>query len=197
MNFVPSVKQILSKSPSYQSKSYALDIILLQNRTKSSLHLVPEYDIMLSEVIPLDSKVEALKANGTYNEDSQNVQAEHFKHGIFFDPHDIVQVKYEMIRCVEKDGTSIRDAASLYGFSRQTFYACRDAINEEGISGLIPKKSGPKTGYKLDEDRKRLIDRYLSDHPRAKAQEIHNALEKELDVQVTVKTISRYLAKKV
>ena len=153
-------------------------------------------DTIFMGVIPLNSKIDVLKENGSYNENSASVQAEHFKHGIFFDPHDLVQVKYEMVRSVEKDNASIGEAASMYGFSRQTFYTCRTAIEQEGIGGLIPRKKGPKTGYKLDEDGKHFIDQYMERHPHAKPQEINQALEKELGLHIHNRTIIRYLTKK-
>ncbi len=142
------------------------------------------------------NKIDALKANGTFNSNSDDVRAENFQHGIFFDPHDLIQVKYEMIRSVEKEELSIAEAVLQYGFSRQTFYSCRSALDQEGINGLLPKKTGPKTGYKLDEEGKHFIDQYLLDHPRASTRDIKTALESERGVNVNRRTVDRYLAKK-
>jgi hypothetical protein len=36
----------------------------------------------------------------------------------FFDPRDLVQVKYEMLRRVRIDGASVSQAARDFGFSR-------------------------------------------------------------------------------
>lgn len=44
------------------------------------------------------SKEDILKANGTYNRSHGKVTAEKFLTGGFYDPMDIIQVKYEMLR---------------------------------------------------------------------------------------------------
>ena len=144
----------------------------------------------------MNDKIGALKANGTYNEHSNAVKAEHFHHGIFFDPRDLIQVKYEMVRSVEKDNLSVTEATLQYGFSRQTFYTCKEALEQEGIGGLVPKKTGPKTGYKLDDARKQFIDSYLQNHPKAKSDDIRLAIEEKYGIQLNTRTIDRYLAKK-
>ena len=54
-------------------------------------------------VIDMDSKDDILKAGGTYNRAHESVTAEEFRHGIFFDPKDLAQVKYEMLRSVAKE----------------------------------------------------------------------------------------------
>ena len=103
------------------------------------------------------SKIDILKENGTFNADSNSVKADDFLHGIFFDPNDLVQVKYEMLRSVEKKESSISEAAEKYGLSRQTYYVNKAAIESGGLAALIPKKTGPKDGYKLKDEGRRFI----------------------------------------
>ena len=40
----------------------------------------------------------------------------------FFDPRDLVQVKYEMLRRAREDGSTISESAAAFGFSRPSFY---------------------------------------------------------------------------
>src|SRR5205823_3508617 len=72
--------------------------------------------------------------------------------GSFFDPADLVQVKYEMVRRAETGGASAARAASAFGFSRQSLYTAKAALHEQGLAGLIPGKPGPKGGHKLTEE---------------------------------------------
>jgi len=54
------------------------------------------------------SKIDILKENGTFNAEGGSVKADNFLHGIFFDPNDLMQVKYEMLRSVDKKELSIK-----------------------------------------------------------------------------------------
>jgi hypothetical protein len=47
----------------------------------------------------------------------------------FFDPNDVVQVKYEMLRRHRVDGLPVTAVAALFGVSRQTFYAVARAFD--------------------------------------------------------------------
>ena len=142
------------------------------------------------------SKIDILKENGTFNADSNSVKADDFLHGIFFDPNDLVQVKYEMLRSVEKKESSISEAAEKYGLSRQTYYVNKAAIESGGLAALIPKKTGPKDGYKLKDEGRRFIDDYISKHPGASPHEINVAMAVATGITVHDRTVTRYLSKK-
>jgi transposase len=142
------------------------------------------------------SKTDILKRNGTYNNDKDAVLAEDFQKGIFFDPEDLVQVKYEMVRSVEKGEKTVQEAAHQYGLSRQSYYVIRKKIEEQGLGGLVPRKTGPKGSYKLKEEGMQFIDRYLSDHPNAKSSEVNKALYAKTGITVHNRTVDRYMSKK-
>ena len=58
----------------------------------------------------------------------------------FFDPEDLVQVKYEMLRRVREDGLAIAQASAAFGFSRPSFYEAQVAFERAGLPGLVPKR---------------------------------------------------------
>jgi len=72
-----------------------------------------------------------------------------FADSAFFNPADPVQVKYEMLRRVQADGMAVAAAARNFGFSRVAFYAIRRRLTAEGLSGLIERPRGPRSGHKL------------------------------------------------
>lgn len=144
----------------------------------------------------MDSKEDILKASGTYNRAYDSVTADEFQHGIFFDPKDLAQVKYEMLRSVAKEGVSVSDAAEKYGLSRQTYYIVKNAVENQGMGGLIPQKRGPKGSYKMTEQAEKFINDYIEEHPKASPAEINRALADATGIQVHDRTISRYLSKK-
>lgn len=95
---------------------------------------------------------QALQAEGAAHPHSQAVTDPLFRDSAFFDPNDLVQVKYEMLRSVEKDGRAVVDAAEAFGLSRPVYYVTRELYNREGLPGLLPRKRGPKRPHKLTED---------------------------------------------
>ena len=93
-----------------------------------------------------DAKHAALAASRTLNGDPQKVTDPAFAAGGFFDPADLLQVKYEMVRQVEVEGVPVSAAARAFGFARQSVYNARAALAAGGLAALIPGKPGPKGG---------------------------------------------------
>src|ERR1700730_10353392 len=75
-----------------------------------------------------------------------------FHDGEFFDAHDIVQVKYEMLRRVSVEKASVVEAAGEYGVSRPTYYQTKASFQDAGIAGLAPRKRGPHGPRKLQDE---------------------------------------------
>src|SRR5438132_10317310 len=97
----------------------------------------------------IDPKTIELKRTGTLNPDPADVSDTLVKENPFFDPKDLLQVRYEMLRRHSVEGASIVDVASRFGVSRPTVYQTQMAFQEAGLSGLVPKRRGPKHGHKL------------------------------------------------
>ena len=80
------------------------------------------------------SKIDALKEEGALNPAPEKLHDPKFHDSEFFDPHDIVQVRYEMLRRVSIDKASVTQVADEYGVSRPTYYQARRSSS----SGLSP-----------------------------------------------------------
>ena len=61
-------------------------------------------------------KEAVLKKNGSFNEEYRNVTASIFQGSLFFDPQDIVQVKYEMLRSATNDKRTVSEIEGLWIF---------------------------------------------------------------------------------
>jgi hypothetical protein len=96
-----------------------------------------------------DPKVEALRADGALYRRADQVTDPVFATHEFFDPRDLVQVKYEMIRRVEVEAQPVAPTAAAFHFSRPSFYQAQRAFQQRGLAGLLPKKRGPRGGHKL------------------------------------------------
>src|SRR5215831_14920616 len=92
-------------------------------------------------------KQKALRHHGTLNPRPQDVRHALFQDSDFFDPEDMTQVKYEMLRQVRVDKRPISQAAHEFGFSRPSFYMANAAFEQAGLAGLLPLKRGPRRGH--------------------------------------------------
>jgi transposase len=100
----------------------------------------------------LPGRHQALQADGAAHPHPQAVTDPLFRNSAFFDPNDLVQVKYEMLRSVEKEGRAVVEAAEAFGFSRPVYYVTRDLFDREGLPGLLPRKRGPKRPHKITDE---------------------------------------------
>jgi transposase len=99
-----------------------------------------------------DPKRKALEESGTANLHAEHVQDPAFAQGDFFDPRDLLQVKYEMLRRVRTEGHSVTDAVTRFGVSRPTFYKVQEDFDRAGLVGLLPGKRGPHGPHKITDE---------------------------------------------
>src|SRR2546427_875092 len=105
------------------------------------------------ESIMSDEKLRALRQSHTLHPHPDQVRDPLFSSGSpFFDPRDLVQVKYELLRRVRVDDYSVVQATSLFALSRPTFYTALAAWEQAGIAGLLPQPTGPRHAHKLTEE---------------------------------------------
>lgn len=95
-----------------------------------------------------DEKVEFLRTHSALNPHPEKVQDENFQQSTFFDPRDVMQVRYEMLRRHRVDGHKVAETARAFGVSRQFFYLLAEAFAAEGLLGLGPRKKGPQHAHK-------------------------------------------------
>jgi len=142
------------------------------------------------------SKKEVLLGNGTFNRNYEKVMDARFIGDDFFDPMDIVQVKYEMLKDVAKNGRSVSDAANGFGFSRTAYYSIKQAFDSQGVSGLTPEKPGPKQPHKLTPVYQQQIDDYITKNPGVSSSELVAVLNEHNAAGISKRTVERYRAKK-
>lgn len=143
--------------------------------------------------MPTSSKLSWLIANHTFNPDAGRVTDTLFQTHAFFDPHDMLQVKYEMLRRVQIEGCSVTQAAAAFGFSRLSFYQHQQAFLQHGLAGLLPHKRGPKTGHKLTDAVVATLQTWLDDEPTLSSPMLAQRLLKRLKLSVHPRSIERAL----
>ncbi len=140
-----------------------------------------------------DAKLEALRQQGTLNPRPDEVTDELFADSDFFDPRDLVQVKYEMLRRVQADGNSITDAAVAFGFSRPSFYQAQAAFEQDGLAGLVPRKRGPKQAHKLTDEVLAFIREARQNDSSIQAGELARLIHQRFGITVHPRSIQRAL----
>jgi transposase len=141
-------------------------------------------------------KLQSLEQEGTRNAHPEDVADELFLEHDFFDPNDLLQVKYEMLRRVQVEGRSPTGAAEAFGFARISFYRAQDAFREGGLSGLLPRKRGPKAPHKLTKEVMDLILRALAQDESLHAGALVTLVEERLGLSVHRRSIERTLARR-
>ena len=139
------------------------------------------------------AKLQALKAAGTFNPRADQVSHPLFQQSDFFDPHDLVQLKYETLRALRADDYSIARAASEFGFSRPTLYQAQSQFQKEGLEGLLPRKRGPKQPHKLKPTVLAQLRELASSQPDSGPKELARALRQRFRVKLHPRTVEKAL----
>lgn len=140
-----------------------------------------------------DPKRQALREQGVLHPRAHTVSDGLFHQYDFFDPRDLLQVKYEMLRRVEADRQSVTSAAAAFGLSRPSFYEARAAWQREGLAGLLPKKRGPRAGYKLTPEVIAFLERERAADLSASPVSLALEVEERFGVRVHPRSIERAL----
>jgi transposase len=138
-------------------------------------------------------KQDTLRRHGTLHLHPNQVADELFQTCDFFDPNDLVQVKYEMLRRVRVDHKTIRRVAQDFGFSRLSVYHAQAAFERAGLAGLLPAKRGPRRSHKLDDAVMAFIREQLRHDRSLRAVELARRVRDRFALTVHPRSIERAL----
>lgn len=155
----------------------------------------------LSRSMPTKSKSEspkvtALREEGTLNLSPEKVRDPKFQANEFFDPRDIVQAKYEMLRRVSVENASVTDATEEYGVSRPTYYQTKAHFDQAGVAGLVPRKRGPHGPHKLQGEALAFVEQQLVAGEPVRARQLAELIRQKFNLNIHPRTIERAVAGK-
>lgn len=147
---------------------------------------------------PKDPKLDALRRQGALNEHPERVEDPLFASASadFFDPRDIVQVKYEMLRRVRVDGQPVSHSAAAFGFSRPSFYQAQAKLERGGLAALVPEKPGPRRAHKLSADVVDFLLQELADDATLGSSQLAARVLERFGRKVHPRSIERALARR-
>ena len=140
-------------------------------------------------------KTEALRQHSSLNPHPEAVRHELFQSSEFFDPADLVQVKYEMLRQVLVERSSVTEAAAEFGLSRPSFYEAQAAFEESGLLGLVPERRGPRRAHKLSAEIMEFLRAAKAEDPTLSGAALRDRLWRERRLRVHRRSIERALAR--
>ena len=142
------------------------------------------------------AKADELRSHDALNPHPDRVVDPLFEDDDFFDPRDMVQVKYEMLRAVQKDQRKVNEASPAFGFSRRSFYEVQAAYKESGVAGLASQKRGPKAAHKLSDNVVDFVVATTAKDPAVKTSELVRLINQRFSLKVHPRSIDRALARR-
>lgn len=136
-----------------------------------------------------------LRENATLNPHPEQVRDALFQTHPFFDPCDLMQVRYEMLRRVIIEGQAVKAAATAFGFSRVRWYQLHKHFAAEGLVGLLPQSKGPRQASKLSSEMETFIVQTLQTEPELRMSEVPVWVAQQFGVSVHLRSIERALAR--
>jgi transposase len=144
----------------------------------------------------VDAKTAELDRSGTLNPHPEAIVDPLFQNNPFFDPRDLLQTRYEMLRRHRIEGQSIVDATHAFGVSRPTFYHAQTAFAEKGLTGLLPRLRGPKGRHKLSSEVVQHILALKSKDPTITTTHCVQEIQRRFGISVHRRSLERALRSK-
>jgi transposase len=143
-----------------------------------------------------DPKSETLQNLRCLNPRPDKVTSELFQTSDFFDPRDLLQVRYEMLRRVRVDQQPIRQVAFQFGFSRPSVYKALATFDRSGLLGLVRTKPGPRRAHKLSESVVKFIEEQKREDGSVTLDQLVNRIKRQFGLVVHTRSIQRALKRR-
>jgi transposase len=151
--------------------------------------------ILMAKKPTRDPKTRALQQEASLHPHPELVTDELFLAHEFFDPRDLVQVKYEMLRRVQSEGQAVSQSAAHFGFSRPSFYQAQAAFQQGGLPALMPQKRGPKTAHKLTAEVLAFVRQARQENPSLRPPALVSLVKDRYDITVHPRSMERALTR--
>jgi transposase len=145
---------------------------------------------------PQDVKARFLAAHRALHPHPERVGDLLFQQGGFFDPRDLVQVRYEMLRRHLVEGRPVTEIIRDFGVSRQMFYVLLGMFQQGGLAGLLPRKRGPKGAHKCTDAIVAFVAARREESPGRSTKELAEDVGRKFGVQLHPRTLERRLSRR-
>jgi transposase len=142
-----------------------------------------------------DPKTKFLRKEGLINPKPERVTHSLFQTHDFFDPLDLPQVRYEMLRAARVEHATVIDTCRLFGFSREYFYRLERDFMARGYVGLLGSSRGRRPLIALNQDLVNYIIHRKMTEPNLTGEDLRKELKTTYQVECSRRTVERILEK--
>lgn len=142
-----------------------------------------------------DTKKQFLQKEGLINPKPERVNYELFESNVFFDPLDLPQVRYEMIRTARVDNISVAKVCRLFGFSREYFYKLERNFMDRGFVALVGSPKGRRPIIGLNNEILNFIIHRKINNPTLSGEEIRKEILQLYKLDCSRRTVERVIEK--
>ncbi len=138
-----------------------------------------------------ETKKKFLEQEGLLNPKPERVSHPLFETLDFFDPFDLPQIRYEMIRAGRVENISVADACKLFGFSREYFYKLERAFMARGYVALLGSTMGRRPIIALNQEVANFIVHRKIEEPKVSGESLRQEIRQFYNVDCSRRTVER------
>lgn len=142
-----------------------------------------------------ETKQDFLNKEGLANRRAERVTHSLFLTLDFFDPLDLPQVKYELLRAARIDNISVTEACNLFGFSREYFYRLEKAFMKHGYVSVIGSAMGRRPIIALNQEIVSFIVHRKMEEPRLSGKALRKEILQQYSIDCSRRTVERIIEK--
>ena len=136
-------------------------------------------------------KTRFLEKEGLLNPKPERVSCHLFHSLDFFDPLDLPQVRYEMLRAARSGVMSVTEACHLFNFSREYFYNLERSFMERGYVALLGSSMGRRPLIALNQEIVNFIVHRKLEQPKLSGQDLRQEIRHLYQVDCSRRTVER------
>lgn len=140
-----------------------------------------------------EKKTEFLRKEGLLNSKPERVRHPQFDDLTFFDPLDLPQVRYEMLRIAKVEGKSVSEACRTFGFSREYFYQQERAFMDRGYVALLGSPMGRRPLIALNQEVINFITHRRLQEPKVSGEQLRKEVHENYGVECSRRTVERII----
>ena len=137
------------------------------------------------------NKVAFLKKEGILNPKPERILCKRFQEIDFFDPLDLPQVRYEMLRSARVEQTPVAEVCRMFGFSREYFYRLERGFMKQGYSHLLGSRKGRRPVIALNQEIVNFIVHRKIEEPNISGESLRIEIFRLYKVDCSRRTVER------
>jgi len=142
-----------------------------------------------------DTKKKFLEQEGVLNPKPERVSHPLFETLDFFDPLDLPQVRYEMIRAARVENISVSEACKIFGFSREYFYKLERAFKDRGYVSLLGSTIGRRPIIAVNQEVVNFIVHRKIEDAKLSGENLRQEIRRFYNVDCSCRTVERIVEK--